>query len=370
MRKLSHFQFFKFAAIIIPLFGSPLGVFASDDEKLKLIIDNVKQNEKLYENIDVDLITTYTTGDRKPAVMNDGKTSEIIDSSIKTRYVHQGKLFRIDTTGSDKAGDAVVRNRDRIRAYDGKQTKLLHQKTVGNIIFNETTDDQFVRPHMMLIRNMRMTVPLSTYLSGHEAMKSHPDGRWNNSLKLSVTYKAEHVYKSHHCHEIWVTTLLDSGEPHDRWELWLAEEKNYIPIRMISYTFLISKSEPVSEGEVTELAEIKPGVWFPISSTVEAVDQMLLGQKGERRFGWRFDFTVPRVALHPNYPLEYFKDVEFPNGTAVYEIENSKVKRGYRVGTPGSPGASKSKINTIITLNVLIVSSILCFLKYKYKKNI
>jgi hypothetical protein len=57
---------------------------------------------------------------------------------------------------------------------------------------------------------------------------------------------------------------------------------------------------------------------------------------------WRQEYAVEQVALNPKYDVAFFRDVPFPGGTAVYEIENGKILRSYRQGAPDAPGGLAS----------------------------
>jgi hypothetical protein len=56
-------------AVVVTLLASPP---ARADVTLEDIIENVRRNEALYENLDVKLSGHYTIGDREPGRMLDG----------------------------------------------------------------------------------------------------------------------------------------------------------------------------------------------------------------------------------------------------------------------------------------------------------
>jgi hypothetical protein len=93
-----------------------------------------------------------------------------------------------------------------------------------------------MRPHMLLLLDS-ITAPLSTYLQGHKAMAASPDAHWDkrhlgDAITLENTYQGETTFQGLKCHKVWITEVLSNGYQHDRWELWLAEARNFIPVRM------------------------------------------------------------------------------------------------------------------------------------------
>jgi hypothetical protein len=223
---------------------------------------------------------------------------------------------------------------DRIRAFDGQTTRVLEQKAVGNISRERLEDENFIRPHLLLLRSARVAVPFSVYLSGHKAIQAHPNGRWNQNLTMQVSYEGEVEFNGLKCHKVLVKVLLKSGEPDAGGEYWLAEDRNYLPVKKLSYSYQFSKTIPVGQGVVHELRQIKPGVWFPSDVEVTAYNKFKIQQEGRRELQWRERYTVERAELDPKYDRAFFANVDFSDGTAVYEVEKGKIVRSWRQGAP------------------------------------
>jgi hypothetical protein len=94
----------------------------------------------------------------------------------------------------------------------------------------------------------------------------------------------------------------------------------------------------VGEGVVEKLREIKPGVWFPSEAEVTAYNKFRIQQEGRRELQWKERYTVERAELDPKYDREFFSKVDFPDGTAVYRVENGEVVQAWRQGAPEAPG--------------------------------
>lgn len=71
------------------------------------IIENVRRNEALYDNIDVTLITDYGIGDQKPMDFGNGM-SQLVSLDTRIRFVSQDGLFRFDRTRLRQAWAMVI----------------------------------------------------------------------------------------------------------------------------------------------------------------------------------------------------------------------------------------------------------------------
>lgn len=299
------------------------------------IVQNIRDYETLYDSIDVRLGEVYSRTDQASLVQ--ASDTLVVEETLATWYVSQDGLFRLERDGGATLRGGVTHSRDRTRLFDGQSTKVFSQGVVGHVVKGRSDDSYFVRPHMLLLRYNFLMVPLSVYLEGHEAMAAHPNGHWNRGYVLRNSYEGECEYQGLKCHRVRITTFLspDADEPHDSWELWLAEERNLIPVRRLAFTFRISDTIPVGEATVHEWKELQPGVWFPMHATMVSYSKPLLEREGRQESQWRKEFTVDSVSLTPDYDLAFFRDLEFPQGTAVYEVEDGKIVRSHRVGAPG-----------------------------------
>ncbi len=226
-----------------------------------------------------------------------------------------------------------------MRVFGGGRTKLLVGKAVGNLIAGRAEDDEFVRPHTLLLRNSSLPVPLSVYLRGHDAIAAIAGNKWLQYLELVITYGGEDEFEGLKCQKVVVTTVLPgSDDPQlTTSELWLAERRNYLPIRVFLWDLKRSAEIPRVDGFVSELRELKPGIWFPVSAQVTSYEPFTLQSEGKQQLGLREEYFVESASLEPQYDLAYFSDLEFPDGTAVYEVENGEIKKGYRVVAPEAP---------------------------------
>jgi hypothetical protein len=361
--------FTRFVATILcvpgqfPLLG--LGRIESASElDLQELIENVRSNEGLYEDIEIVAHKTYQL--KGSSVQFQDGFREITREDARIRDVRQKELFRFEREGQHSYPDGGRQSIDRVRAFDGKTTRLYDQNTIGNLIIGRS-EDNFLRPHMILLDQIVPMVPLSTYLKGHVAIAAHPNSNWNADLITRTEYRGEGEWAGLKCQKVSLTTVVKgTGHENDSWEFWLAEDRNYLPVRLLGYTFRFSKDVPVGVGALEDLREIEPGIWFPNAAHFTAYDQDLLAREQKQKERWRREYAIQEVSLKPNYDTAFFQNVPFPDGTAVYEIENGKIARSYYQGAPDAPGGPTSSMNrwwllwTNIGLLILVATVLAC----------
>jgi hypothetical protein len=343
--------------------GLPKGVAISADLSLAEIIENVSANELLYAELDAQLSEDYQhLNSAKTALSNDFVPT--LTSSHSVHYVRQNGMFRLECSGKSVDGDNSSRALTRTRLFDGEETKLLETSAPGksgraNLISGIAEDECTVRPHMLLLRMTRAVVPLSIYAQGTDAIKAYPYGEVPENIDVQVAYKGSAVHRDLTCHVLWITNVLKAtGDPHDRWVLWLAEDRNYIPVKLEAYTFRFSSEIPVGEGEVLEWMELDEGVWFPKSANVRAYDKRRIQSDKEKEVLWKRDYRIENANLTPDYPQSYFSNLDIPDGSAVYRIVNKHITESYREGQPLANSKGTRGASWAFWLNVVVIFTI------------
>jgi hypothetical protein len=64
------------------------------------------------------------------------------------------------------------------------------------------------------------------------------------------------------------------GTPHTTHLIWLALDRNYLPVRHEGYANEFNSQLPLEVGVVDKLREIGDGIWSPESSTVTVFDEV------------------------------------------------------------------------------------------------
>lgn len=348
----------------------------SAEMTMKSILERIHENEVLYEDIDVRMKIDYSYENQKKTkqtTMMKGRIITQYEDSIW--YVGQQGKYRIEKESDKKYGDGGSAEEIDYKMFDGENSKLLSQKKIVNLIKGISGDEQQIRPHtLFFMNNSRLAVDLSTYLSGHEAMAAAPLGDWDEGHKLKVEYKGEADYNSLKCHEVWVTMLIQN-RPFLRWEIWLAEQRNYIPAQTFNYTFSFSKDLPVGEAKVLDWIEIKPGIWFPKETIFTAYDKIQIKREGKQTVNWTERCTTEHVSLDPQYDLSFFQKLEIPDGALIYEIEDDEIVKSYRQNALSDPKVASAPVtrwweNPFVIVNVIFVLMVIIYLAWKRSQRI
>jgi len=333
----------RFSALILAITCAALSVQSSraGDLTIEEIIEKVERNERLYENIDVKLwkinrddshIGDIGAAGGDSAIKPDDSSISNIDpfnySRESVRFISQQGKFHIESQVSSSS------KRDNwkesyTRLFDGTKTRILEvnqPNQPGTLIeINSRKEDpRVIRAHMLLLRVMQYGFPLSTYMRGSQAVHDYPcDGKPSGGA-IKAESRGPAQFDGHRCQVIWITEFTGQAEtPYDRWVLFLAEDRNYIPIRMEAFTFHWSKDVPVGEAQVTKWNEIDSGVWFPLAASHTRYDDSEV-QKGNKVPTWRETYIVDVVSLDPKYGASFFHELQIPLGTTVREAPSKK----------------------------------------------
>ena len=100
--------------------------------------------------------------------------------------------------------------------------------------------------------------------------------------------------------------------------LWLATDRNFIPIKLEHYSRNVGSSQmPYSISRSDDFRRIAPGLWYPFRSTWTSLDHWQ--DRAGRGIGvaGRRVYEVESVTLAPKVNPALFRDVVFPAGTQV-----------------------------------------------------
>ena len=239
---------------------------AADDPKgatLKAIIENVRTNEALYQNIDVSWLVNYSL----ERASEQPTKSLLRSSTTRGHLVQQQALFFVGATRESDGNDG---SRDKTRssqeAFDGASTRILRDDAVGNVIEGRHESTLTIRPHTLILRNSFIRVPLSTYLEGAEACRGNPLG-WSfrddwKDLTSTTEFLGSEQVGSRPCVHLRITTRLNRNgkvHVHGRHDLWLAVDRNYIPLKKINFAWRDPMGDLIGQvDEVTDFREIAP----------------------------------------------------------------------------------------------------------------
>lgn len=307
---------------------------AAPDEMIDTIIRNVAENESLYENIEVHWTEIYNKPYYHPGLKLDVPQAE----RFKYRSVRQDGMFFLDKDGEivGPPDDPSTWRESRRKGFDGKFTRWLEFRhgNVGNIVAGPAHDWQIMHAHTIPLRWKRTAVPLATFLRGRDAILAHPRGQESDvpmGLNPTSSYDGEEVINGLACHRIKVEHVRPDGESGSKVTahrmLWLAVDRNYLPVKSVGFSYFYSRELPIETSSVADIREIAKGIWFPFQAEISVFDGIALLEQKASILSWRREYLVTEVALSPSYDVEFFRDVQFPDGTPIYEVEAGEIAR-------------------------------------------
>ncbi len=314
----------------------PLRLVADEEEDALLrLTDDVAENEAHYQDCALVLSSTYWVADWvfAKADANDLVGSLRIISQIS--IIQKDQHFRSRDTGTSLTLGGVDIS-DNVDVFDGRIHQSFRKNTgieigTGHILRSESWGGMeehspvltnLSRPHMLLLEMGAPNVPLSIYMQGAKAVLAYPNPGYfpkGKELRLSDLGSAE--FQGLDCRRILIEVLSGNGRPSHRRDVWLAVDRNFIPVRKVAYTYRISKVIPGSESIVDEWQEIRPGVWFPVKAHTIAYDSDAIKRQGKQVPRWEKEYSVDSISLEPLTTAETFTKLDFPLGTEVERIE-------------------------------------------------
>jgi hypothetical protein len=307
--------------------GADRGSAVHAQDRLWETIKAVRQNEALYANLDVLLRCEYETGDGRrlgdgffnvedstPDQSAASRARSKRDGAVRlvsqfgTRFVGQRSetfhfvsqdgMIRRDWKGTSTFDDGKQRSWHRMLLFDGTTTRLSdesppHDCYPASAIVKDTT----IRPHMLVFRSWDLDASLSEFLEGER--------EWEAS------YQGKEEIDGLKCRRVRITkSARRQRRPSFRVELWLAEEKNYIPVHMLEYKPFRSDELPHAEAAVDQWREIGPGVWFPTSTSIAVYSGPAPKRENTQKLSWREQCTVEQVSLEPTHAVTFFRQFD------------------------------------------------------------
>ncbi len=318
-------------------------------ETLQDLIREIERNETFYKDQIINLTSVYE------------EFPKAADPDLQIRkkrifsLILQGQKFRLEENSKGRLNIMYLGKRPKpkdlprsrfsesesIQVFDGTTHRSLwkqpsnapdkeEQKRIlscGQISDEYPSLTNYARPHMYLLSSGSPKVPLSTYLKGMQAVLAHPNPSYvspGSTIEIHILKDSE--FQELKCKRILIDTILSNGTRHNGWELWLARDRNLLPVRNLSYTYRWSKEMPVAESTVDEWREVHPGVWFPIKFHTDRYSSIVMKREGKQQLSWRRQEHVTSVELDPRkLPEATFTELEFPQGIQVFVEQNGEV---------------------------------------------
>jgi thiol-disulfide isomerase/thioredoxin len=172
--------------------------------------------------------------------------------------------------------------------------------------------------------------PLSTYLSGTDAIHAHPryprfakeSGSVYEFTKVQTRFERDEMVDGLRCAKIRVDRWHYSRDVPALQYLWLATERNDFCIKeQVSWPKSMFGDLTLHEMHVDEMREIAPGIWFPMKLTVIDYDAQAMRQTKKQVISSRTEMTVEKVDLAPRHDAAFFRDIAIPADIPVFTIK-------------------------------------------------
>lgn len=292
-----------------------------DKDKLSNIIENVEASEKRYSNYEVTF--KYTHKIETPPLLLNGS---VLSENEQITFVKQGDLFYFKQEGEKRVNDGRYIKVFSEASYDGQWTRVNENNSYGNKVDSRRLDPRGYLPHALMYRPW-VGCPLSVYLRGGQTLKSDPSaGRYSHDLALKCNYVGTEVSDGHACFKIKAENSTSAGTS-GFGLLWIAPEKNYLPIRFEAYDKVNTKL-PISIRKIVEFKKADDGLDFPSRVSYRNYDRFALS-KGQQIPVGSWQLTVDDIKISVNYPKKFFSKIDFAPNHPVYVIENAKVVNAY-----------------------------------------
>ncbi|QDT86040.1 outer membrane lipoprotein-sorting protein [Gimesia chilikensis] len=308
-----------------------------ESAELQTLIRDVEQQEALYRNLKLQMQLLYQQplkpADPEKQVKLKSELTLIVqgdkyrqEKQTKGRFqqsysIPPKKPYHQYSNGTQEScqvydGETLQKfshyDRDRGLTTDERQTG-----GYGDITHEQVRMENLLRPHMLL-SYYGPRVPLSTWLKGTAAVAESPGlPNYNNGSSYKADILGEETVQGLKCIKVQIDRRRNSSKSEHRDVLWLARERNLLPVQAVTYQFSRSTDIPQSETWVDEWLEVRPGVWFPRTFHTDRLDWIMYVLKKKQQVGWQKAYVVESVELDPSLPADTFTKLEFPEGIVI-----------------------------------------------------
>lgn len=305
--------------------------------ELDQLIARVRAEEDRYARYDVTVDATY----RKIHLRNafDGET---VSQDISERSVaFDGRLYS-QSTRVNLGADRATSRSDTLHVYDGvwnrERSHGWSEQVPGNkkghaIGAGPGGGGPAERRHHDYASLGRGGPDAIDMFRPHTAIFANNDNRLRahrlssllaspmydevSSYRLQTDYLGPEPRDGFDCEKLWFAHVSGGQPPNSGFYLWLAKDRNYLPIRYESYSR--NDGLPTSVGYADDLREAAPGIWYPYHTVRRAhVSSDFVEGVCEGRIlvNWAYEQRARGLGL-PREAQEELFQVNLPADTSV-----------------------------------------------------
>jgi hypothetical protein len=329
---------------------------------LAQVIANVESNEQLYRDIEV-----IRTDEYQLLVEETSKDNLITTQKRQRRSVIQGPMFYLKVTGGHDLINKKSYDLFDLYGYDGEVTRRVwaggpstdasgNHQAIANVNHKRLNPCDIFLPHTWLLVDPCIT-PLSVCLRGGKEFQNYAGNDRFKDISLQTFLEGEMEVDGLRCvklrmdsYDIQGPKLIHNG----RTFLWLAIDRNYLPVKTTAYAMFENPDIALAESSVKDFRQIGPDIWLPFEKNVIVYDHIALRKdKSKRVVRHTEKEKIDLAKLDPKYDISFFRNIEVPAGAAVYELEKDKIVDSYM--QPGEPAGRSSGYRWLILALVIVV---------------
>ena len=187
---------------------------------------------------------------------------------------------------------------------------------------------------------------------------------------MSINYICDEDVDLLSCSKIEIETWMKGEDRSKRSmrRIWLAHDRNYLPLRSISYAYSHSKIHPVEECRVVRFSEILKDIWYPMEIQIRSFDALSL-EENKIILSHTKTIITNKVRLNPEYPKSFFRNIDIPKGVTVHIVKNGDIIKTYIQGGGNDEVKSSFAFNRIHIGLMLILATlavVICVLIVRY----
>ena len=320
-------------------------------QKLTLaqVIANVESNEQLYKDIEVIRNEVYQLAPDAVGV----RDNLITKQTRQRRSVTQGNMFYLRVSGGQDLVDKKSYMLSDLYGYDGEVTRVVKasaptkddgkNRPIVNINHKKLNPCDIYVPHTWATSITTCITPLSVLLRGGKEFQNYPGNGVHKNAAWTTALEGEEVVDGLRCVKLRLEVsdvFPNKVIPNGRFFLWLAVDRNYLPYKADGIVLFENPDVVLSETRVKDFREISPGIWLPFEKEALGYDHIALRKetdKTKRIVRNIHKETIELVKLDPKYDISFFRDIEIPAKSVVYEVDKGKIVDTYI--QPGEPPA-------------------------------
>lgn len=282
----------------------------------------------------------------------------VVTESEEYRVIRQKpyRFVRVQTEDVLLSGQTDKKN--YLLVYDGKKLKALNNDS--NVSITETPNPFFsfenVNPYTLPLSRQNVSAPLSTLLKGTSELKKLAPFKNEN---MEATIEGEETIDGLLCKRIALTVWRDRVPPAKiHYKLWLAIERNFLPIRFEDYNMMKNEAHPSVRAVSEDIREIEKGIWIPFKVVIRYFDPEIFRNENKIVVANEQIYKITKIDLNPNYPIETFQNVSIKDGAMVNTVKDGEIVDRYIKGLSSKTVPPRRTTTNSIDRGLLIPGTI------------